>query len=135
MFVNSPEERQSEQPKLLSICEAELEEVSGHEREQQTRRQLLIPNPEERQSDQPMLLSICEAELEEVSGHEREQQQTRRLLLIPLMFEKSTGTKTKSAHETDLILRGLGPLSHGQVCCCSRTCGTKQRRLATLTPV
>ena len=50
VFVISPEERQSDQPAwvpvLLSICEAELEEVSGHEREQhQTRRQLPIPNP------------------------------------------------------------------------------------------
>ena len=39
---------------MFSVCEAELEEVSGHEREQQTRRQLLIPTLEERQSDQPM---------------------------------------------------------------------------------
>ena len=47
------EERQNDQPILLSICEADLEEVSGHEREQHTRRQLLIPSPEERQSEQP----------------------------------------------------------------------------------
>merc|ERR1719323_1670298 len=72
LFVISPEERQSDQPTwvpidkswwraqeiLLSICEAELEEVDGHEREQhqtsddqiqltahQSRRQLLIPSP------------------------------------------------------------------------------------------
>ena len=55
---------------------AQLEEVSGHEREQLTRRQLLIPSPEESQSDQPLWLSICEAELEEVSGHERRNVQT-----------------------------------------------------------
>ena len=31
---------------MLSTCEAELEDVSGHERDQQrTRRQLLIPSP------------------------------------------------------------------------------------------
>ena len=30
---------------ILTFCEAELEEVSGQEREQQTRRQLLIPSP------------------------------------------------------------------------------------------
>ena len=44
--VDSPDERQSEQsawvPMLLGTCEAELEEVSVHKREQQlTRRQLL----------------------------------------------------------------------------------------------
>ena len=50
--------------------------MSGHEREQQTRRQLLIPSPEERQNDHPTLLSICEAEMEEVSGHERRNVQT-----------------------------------------------------------
>ena len=47
--VNSPDERQSEQsawvPMLLGTCEAELEEVCVHEREQQlTRRQLLKPS-------------------------------------------------------------------------------------------
>ena len=42
----NPEERLSDRPILLSTCEAELGEVSGHEREQQqTRRQLLIPSP------------------------------------------------------------------------------------------
>ena len=46
--VNSPEERESEQsawvPILFGTCEAELEEVSVHEREYQlTRRQLLKP--------------------------------------------------------------------------------------------
>ena len=41
-----PEERQSDQPILLSVCKAELGEVSGHEREQhQTKRQFLIPSP------------------------------------------------------------------------------------------
>ena len=30
---------------ILTFCEAELEEVSGQEREQQIRRQLLIPSP------------------------------------------------------------------------------------------
>ena len=41
-----PEECQRDQPVLLSICEAELEELSRHEREQhQTRRQLPIPSP------------------------------------------------------------------------------------------
>ena len=70
--VISPEERQGDQPTwppivmgwwraqeiLLSICEAELKEVNGHEREQhqpsdsqihltthKSRRQLLIPSP------------------------------------------------------------------------------------------
>ena len=41
----APEERKSDQPTLLSNCEAELEEVSGHEREKQTTTQLLIPSP------------------------------------------------------------------------------------------
>ena len=41
-----PEESQRDQPGLLSICEAELEELNRHEREQhQTRRQLPIPSP------------------------------------------------------------------------------------------
>ena len=41
-----PEECQRDQPILLSICEVELEELSGHEREQhQNRRQLPIPSP------------------------------------------------------------------------------------------
>ena len=63
---------------LLSNCEAELEEVSCHEREQhQTRRQLQISSPE-----QPILLSICEADMEQVGGHEREQHEARRQLLI-----------------------------------------------------
>ena len=45
VYVTSPEERQSDQPTwvptLLSTCGADLEEVSGHECELQTRRQLL----------------------------------------------------------------------------------------------
>ena len=49
MFAIDPEERQSERPTwlpiLLSVCEAELEDVGGDEREQQTRRQLLILGP------------------------------------------------------------------------------------------
>ena len=32
--LTRPEERQSDQPILLCFCESELEEVSGHEREQ-----------------------------------------------------------------------------------------------------
>ena len=44
-LIRSLEERQSEQPRLLSICREELEEVYGQEREQnQSRRQLLIPS-------------------------------------------------------------------------------------------
>ena len=50
VFVMSPEERQSDHPTrmtiLSSICETELEEVSGHERDQRrTRRQVLILRP------------------------------------------------------------------------------------------
>ena len=44
-FHPSPEERQSEQPVLLSICEVELEEESNREREQHTRGPLLISSP------------------------------------------------------------------------------------------
>ena len=77
-----PTAAEKEKKTVHSNCEAELEDLSGHEREQQTRRQLLISGPDERQSEQAMLLSICEAELEEVYGHEREQQ-IRRQLLIP----------------------------------------------------
>ena len=60
----------------VSACrrEADMEEVSCHEREQhQTRRQLQIPSPE-----QPILLSICETDMEEMSGHEREQHEPHR---------------------------------------------------------
>ena len=60
-----------------SNCEAELEEVYGHELEHQIRRQLLIPRLEARQSEQAILLSNCEGELQEVSGHEHEQQKRR----------------------------------------------------------
>ena len=42
--LTRPEERQSDQPILLNFCESNLEEVSGHEREQQGRRLLLIPS-------------------------------------------------------------------------------------------
>ena len=42
------------QPILLSFCEAELEEVSGHEREQQTRRQLMIPSPLQTNDTKPL---------------------------------------------------------------------------------
>ena len=59
----APEERQIDQPILLSICEADLEEVSKHELEQQTRRQLLIPTPEERKREQPRLLRTCEGKI------------------------------------------------------------------------
>ena len=50
MFVTNPEERQSEQPNrmplLSSMYETELEDVSGHERNQhQTKRQRLNPSP------------------------------------------------------------------------------------------
>ena len=85
--------------RLLSNCEAELEEVSKHELDQQTRRQLLIPTLEARQSEQAILLSNSEGELQEVSGDERERHQTsegrifltthhpsRRQLLIPSLF-------------------------------------------------
>ena len=41
-FHPSPEERQSEQQVLLSICEVELEKESNREREQHTRGPLLI---------------------------------------------------------------------------------------------
>lgn len=50
VIVTSLEERQRDPPTwvptLLRICEADLEEVSGHERQQhQTRRRLLNPSP------------------------------------------------------------------------------------------
>ena len=50
MFARSPEERQSARPTRVptmhNICETELEEVSGHERDQRrTRRQVLILSP------------------------------------------------------------------------------------------
>ena len=77
----SPEECQSEQPAWVPIttsnCEAELEEVYGHELEHQIRRQLLIPRLGARPSEQAILLSNCEGELQEVSGHEHEQQKRR----------------------------------------------------------
>ena len=42
----SVDSNKNEQAKLLSICEAELEEVYGHERDQcRTRRQVLIQSP------------------------------------------------------------------------------------------
>ena len=43
--LTRPEERQNEQLILLSFCETELEEESNREREQEVRRQLLIPSP------------------------------------------------------------------------------------------
>ena len=48
-----PEERQSDQPILLNFCELKFEEVSGHEREQQARRQLLIPSPLQTNDTEP----------------------------------------------------------------------------------
>ena len=63
MFVTSPEERQSNQPAWVSImlsnCEVELAEVSKHELEQQTRRQLLIPTLEGRQSEKHRASQGC----------------------------------------------------------------------------
>ena len=72
--------------------EADMEEVSCHEREQhQNRRQLQIPSPE-----QQILLSICEADREEMSGHERKQHETRRQLLIlgPLRNDNTSSRRS-----------------------------------------
>ena len=66
---------------MISNCEAELEEVYGHEHEHQTRRKLLNPSPEE--------LSNCQKELEEVSGHEIEQQTIRQPLVPTLEARQS----------------------------------------------
>ena len=43
----------SEQAMLLSNCEAELEEESNREREQHTRRPLLIPSPLQTNDNEP----------------------------------------------------------------------------------
>ena len=58
MFVNSPEERQSDQPTcvptMLSACKAELEEVSGHGRDQhRTRKQTSNPRASSNQRETP----------------------------------------------------------------------------------
>ena len=75
-----PMARQSDQP-LLSICEAESEEMSGHEREQH-QNQKTTSDPKSSLPDDGVnvkphhaLLSICEAKLNEVNDREREQRQ------------------------------------------------------------
>ena len=60
---------------MLNSCEAKLEEVSKHELEQQTGRQLLIPTLDALESEQAILLNNREDELQEVSGYERERHQ------------------------------------------------------------
>ena len=49
-----PEESQRDQPILLSICEAELGELSRRKHDQhQTRRQMLIPSPLQTEGEIP----------------------------------------------------------------------------------
>ena len=60
----------------MIAIQASIHEHRGHEVEQQTRRQPLIPTLEARQSEQAILLNNCEGELQEVSGYERERHQT-----------------------------------------------------------
>ena len=53
-ILSVPEERQSDQLILFSICKAELGELNGREREQhQTRRQILIPSPLQTEEEFP----------------------------------------------------------------------------------
>ena len=100
MIVTSPEERQSDQPILVSICEAATKHIGTRPAIQETPLRIhtlrgdawrfqwrraaqtsvsqsdLGLGPTGRQCDQPtwvpISLNICEAELEEVIGHERE---------------------------------------------------------------
>ena len=61
-------------------------------REQQTRRQLLIPSPEERRNDQPILLSICEAEMEEVMVMSVNTNKTEGNCMSPPLWEQLVKT-------------------------------------------
>ena len=62
----TPVGRQSDQqtwvPVLLSVCEAEMEEVSNHDhKQQQTRRLLLIPSPLQTNDTEPCGSPQCVA--------------------------------------------------------------------------
>ena len=95
--------------------------MNGHELEQRTGRQFLIPSLEERQHEQTILLCNCEAEMEEVSGHGRENTKpednffetttlpgNKRLAATVLMFVPRSSTDVL----LHAVSRRLSPVQH-----------------------